>query len=354
MYIKCKGVTMNWLCKFIVVFLCVFVFLAYAQGISPIENDIFNLEYVGLRVSAVENDMRFFIGWEPVEKPEWKEPAERAISDLEELKIEIKGLALSEVILPLGNEFVAVITKLQRVYSGIEVKTGKAIKKELGEFWSAVEVYNKNIKEKIKAYLQLPELSEDSNYMAEDKKLFTEEKDKKEFEEFDALMEKKEYFRALVGFENLWGKYKDTLAEGAIITRLVECGEKNKKTGYVRTEEFITTLKGLIEKKTYYPNLYLIFYQWRTLDQYFSHGASNWSEISNDEYISKRWLVANTIKDYISTNPDDKWAKFQLAVLMDLPIIQRGDPYGNTNMRHWGMLFTDILEKKDEKRGIKE
>lgn len=343
-----KGVIMNWLCRFIVVFLCLFTLSIYAEGISPIEKDIFNLEHVGLRVSAVENDMRFFIGWEPVEKPEWKEPAEKAISDLEELKTEIKGLALSEVILPLGNEFIAVITKLQKVYSGIEVKTDEAIEKELGEFWSAVEVYNNKIKGKIETYLLLPELSEDSNYMAEDKKLFTTEKDRKEFEKLDTLVENKEYFKALVGFENLWGKYKDTPAEGAIITRLVECGEKNKETGYARTEEFITTLNSLIEKKAYYPNLYLIFYQWRTLDQYFSHGASNWSEIPNDKYISKRWLIANTIKDYISKNPADKWAKFQLAVLMDLLIIQRGGPYGNTNMRHWGALFTDLLEKKDE------
>ena len=146
----------------------------------------------------------------------------------------------------------------------------------------------------------------------------------------------------------MWSKYKDTPAEAAVISRLIECDEK-RPGGGLRKDEFIEILDNIIEKDVYYPNLWEVFYRWRTLKQFYWYGSTNLSEIPNDTYIAKRWKVAQVIIKHIETHSEDAWAKIHLLMLMDFLLITRGGEYGNTNLRDWAALFTDILEEGNEK-----
>jgi hypothetical protein len=322
--------------------------LTYSVGFSKIEKDILTVEYFEIQIAAVENDMKFFFGWEPVEKTEWGEPARKAITDLNKIKSRLQNLQISEELKTLKKQCLGLIKSLKEVYKGIENKPDETIRADLEKFQDVAKVYNENIENKMEEYLKIPDFPDGFSYQVEDEKLFKNKKDKKEFKEINMLIDKKQYPQALKRSRRLLQKYKDTPAEAVILTRFVESNQKHEDIMFEESEKNISQLNSLLDKKVYYPNLYMIFIQWRTLDQYYNHGSSNWSEIPNDKYIDKRWEVATTIMDYMSKNPDDKWAKFQLIFLMDLPIIQRGDPYGNTNMRHWGKLFTDIFDKYKE------
>ena len=142
---------------------------------------------------------------------------------------------------------------------------------------------------------------------------------------------------------NLKAKYEDAPPSGPIVARLVECYESSgsdlRKAAQMNSDDYLSALEKIIDDKTYCPNLYEIFHQWRTLYQSNNYGVSNWSIIPNDTYIEKRWKVVNTIKEYLKEHPNDKWAKWQIVFLMDLPIIQRGGMFGNTNLNHIAYLF---------------
>ena len=88
--------------------------------------------------------------------------------------------------------------------------------------------------------------------------------------------------------------------------------------------------------------LYSLFLKWRSVYQKDYYGMSNTSEIPNDKYNKKRWGVVRVIEQYVEKNPGDAWAKRQIQLLMDLPIIERGNinlPAGNTNLLHFAALF---------------
>ena len=87
------------------------------------------------------------------------------------------------------------------------------------------------------------------------------------------------------------------------------------------------------------------FYRWRTLDQHLNHGMSNMSEILNKEYNEKRWELIQITHNHLVEHPDDIWAWAQRFSLMVFPNIERGEPCGNSNIRHWGYLYTDIIEE---------
>jgi len=320
----------------------------YAVEITNAEKEIFELEHMGLQVLGIENDMRLCLGWMNDDKEEWKEPSEQAVKNLEKIQDKLKGMQFSKEIAPMRGEFIKLISKLQGLYVGVKNKSDETIKSELNDFWSNVESYNNDLKAKIDEFMRIPDFEEGFTPINESRKLFTSEEDRKEFDVLCALMEKKEYFDALIRFENLWGEYKGSPAEGIVVSNLIKCDEKRENNGGMRKEEFLESLSALMDKRIYYPNLWEVFYQWRTMDQFYNHGASNFSVIPNDEYIEKRWQVARVIMKQVESYPEDKWAKLQVIMLMDLPIIERGGPYGNSNLNHWGALFTDLLAEKEE------
>jgi len=63
-------------------------------------------------------------------------------------------------------------------------------------------------------------------------------------------------------------------------------------------------------------------------------------------YNDKRRQVVEIIQKYLKENPDDAWAKHQMLQIMDIPNIERGGPFGNSNIIYYGRLFMDLEEQE--------
>jgi len=111
----------------------------------------------------------------------------------------------------------------------------------------------------------------------------------------------------------------------------------------------IGLLRSIIERKQYSPVLYQVFYKWRTKTQEYRHGMSNLSGIPNTDYNLVRWEIVQTIKQYLIDNPHVTWAKTQVDLLLRLPNIARGGPFGNDNIIHDWNLYHDLDKVEQEK-----
>ena len=77
---------------------------------------------------------------------------------------------------------------------------------------------------------------------------------------------------------------------------------------------------------------------------------SNSSEIPNLEYNAKRYQVYRTLKKYLKEHPDDQRAKDQVVMILSLPNIERGGPFGNSNLLDWGAIHSEEIRSATKKR----
>jgi len=312
---------------------------ASAVDFSEIEKGIFSLEIAKLRVLAVEDDMNLSLR-KSMDKSGQIKSAQQAIKDLNKIEGILREIDFPKEIYNLKTEFDDVIEKLKAVYSGIEGKSDERIKEDFNLFWTGIEIYSRNLKEFIDGNLNLPELPGDFDIRNLEKD-FLSANDKIIFGQILQAMNERRYKEAYGQLEGMLSRYKGSIFEGSIISRMVDCCEmKNSEIEKgLTTNGSIALLNKFIESGTYSFRLYRIFEQWRTLKQLFNNGMSNWSVIPNKDYINKRRTVIQNLEKYLGNNPDDAWAKWQIVLLMNLPIIQRGGAFGNTNIRHWIKLF---------------
>lgn len=310
------------------------VSVVYANGLSEIEKGIIQLEYIGRQVNAIENDLRLYYMAKVEDRPD-VEPIDD-IKKLKKLKRDLSILNLPQEIADLKPGFTDVIDKLIANCDGILKKDAKTRDAEFEEFWKVVNTFNDQLKVKIDKYLSIPELDKNFEVLNEDVRLFTDINDQVLFKKSMSYIEKKQYQDAVDILEPLLKKYKNKPAEGSILVRIVDsylAKESPLSKDGGKTEEALTILTEFINRRQYSPQIQRIYLQWRTLEQSYNNGASNWSTIPNDLYNEALWGVAMATEKHIDQYPDDRWAKFQLLLLMDTPLIERwgrGYQYGNT------------------------
>ncbi len=314
--------------------------VCFAGGLNKFEKGIFDLELIGLKVSSVENDMELFLNWKLDDKSEWKIPARKAVKDLDAIKSSLSKFILPEKLNPLKAELGRIIDQMKEVYGGIDLKSDEEIGKGLNILRGEVGDYTRKFSAYVEANLKLSALPDDFD-IGKTEASFVRDDGKGIFERIVELMRMKKYARAYDKLKVLLVKYKGSVFEGSIVSRIIDCRQKGNiqfKDGF-DTESSIKLLNDFIMSGNYSPKLYRIFEQWRTLKQSFYNGESNLSVIPNQEYINKRWKAAQNVEKYLENNPDDIWAKRQIVMLMRLPIIRRGGSFGNTNLQYWTMLF---------------
>ena len=106
------------------------------------------------------------------------------------------------------------------------------------------------------------------------------------------------------------------------------------------TELGLEALAKILDDGRYSPVLTEAFLRWRTAQQSYWHGVSNYSEIPNREYNLRRFALIAVIRDHLRQDPGDSWARRQLETLALAPNIGRGYPLGNTALRELGVWFT--------------
>jgi hypothetical protein len=204
---------------------------SFAAGLSESEKGIFELEHIGMQIQAVEIEMRLYLAQEEKDSPNYDKgasikPARKAVEDLNVIKASLAALSLPPELDELKSQFVGVVDKLIGIYSAVSKKAKIDQEKEFKEFWDMVDAYNKNFKTKIDSYLKVPQGLKDFDLAAHESKLFSIQKDGEMFQKADNLISKeKKYAEATTILKDLLERYKNTPAEGSIITRLADCAE---------------------------------------------------------------------------------------------------------------------------------
>lgn len=320
---------------FLVVLSVVFCFGGDANGASVPEKSFFDLGYVLLQIQAVENDMRLFIQWINDDKNEWKGPAKEALDKLDKIRQKLIAIQLPSVREPIRDDIGACIYLLEQAYIDIDKKSDKEIEDKLMDYFGAYNYAASRMGEAYKGIL--PPISEKFDLVEHEISFARNKKDAKDFLKACDLIKHKKMKEAVDVLVRLRTYYQDTCFEGSIVNRLVLAleGLDGDLERFDPQEETLNILDTFMEKKQYSPVLYKVFLQWRTFNQLFNNGSSNWSHIPNDEYDQKRMEMIETIRGYAKNNPQDEWAPWQMIIFMDITIITRGDPYGSSVLREW-------------------
>ncbi len=329
-------------------FLSIFVVLfflgspAHAHALNRIEKGILRVEYIGLKVFAIEKEMELPLS-SNANHMKWRQPSHKAIKDLDKTKKDLAELILTPEVKSLRSELEGVIDALKRTYDGIERKTIRQIEKEFINFWNESDQYSSLLKEKLNAHFKL-DLSKDFDVKNEELKLFKNDMDRELYKKSIALIREKKFKEADSILQELLNSYQGHILEGSIVSLIIDCYENTQSDLEDRGDwaYSLGLMTKILNNGKYNLALYDLFTKWRTVYQNDYYGMSSVAEIPNDEYNQKRWILVHVIERYLKRNPGDMWAKTQIRLLMDFPIIGRGSPdapMSNTNLFHRVNLF---------------
>lgn len=322
----------------------IFAGVAFATETKSYLDD---LRFAELQLSAITGDMYLYIGWEMEEKEAMKAAAGKAIADLDDLKGHLMTPDIPNDLVSLKNRLLKVIEQLAAIYEGIEKKSADKLKKEFLSFDESHAEYVRQFKEVWKKSYSTIEVGQNLNPLAEELPWISSEQTRKRYQEVAGYLKAKNYTEAYKSLKEMAALNEGEITSDLIKLRLSDVmlmmgNEAPTSEGMGPAEQGLKLLTEILEGDQYSPILYEAFYKWRTTEQQLNHGMSNFSEIPNSEYNDKRWEVIKRIKKYLAKNPSNNWAKTQLALLWDLSNIQRGGPYGNDNLMHWEILYSDL------------
>ena len=241
------------------------------------------------------------------------------------------------------------------IYKGVELRDLEETDKEFEEFSDLVsqyfEVYNKLLQEQSKE-----EEEEEWEEEVLPHPQFESKTDEKNYDRALEFMEQNEFEKAYDMLQKLKNKYSgDSAIESSILLNISDCivkasyGSDGGLSDLQNPEEKgKDILEGIINANDYSPVLFDIFLRWRTLTQTLEHGMSNFSKIPNWEYNKKRKNLIEIIETYAKEHPDDTWAERQIELLLFVPNIERGGPFGNSNLIIWAGLYSKINEKVEK------
>ncbi|NQT75001.1 MAG: hypothetical protein HQ566_00605 [Candidatus Omnitrophica bacterium] len=355
--------------KLIKAILVIFVFLATFFPIyinvslfaSEIHDFSDELRFIKTRIEAVAIDMYAYVGWAWDLKNTLRFGSKLNRKELQKIKAYLSKLDVSDELGEAKKRELQLIDKIIEVYDGIESKDLETVNKEFREIGEYDTRYHKEvIKVRLKHKRGWEKLPADFEPIDRDIDLMKTALDKHTYLNAVQLITwDEDYVQAYEALNGLKGKYEGTPFEDYIMLRISDCflmavRDFDELLEIDASEEGIKILSDIVNKKAYSPLLYEAFHKWRTKNQSYNYGASNTSEIPNDEYNEKLWQVVQVIKAYLKDNPDDAWAEYQIDALLDLGNIKRGGMYGNSNAWHRAHLYSNVLKDKPGKIKPKE
>ena len=328
------------------------VFAVTAYAAETTINYLDELRFEELQLSAITTDMYLYLGWGIEEKEAMKEAAGKAIADLNGLKSRLMAQDFPDDLSPLKNLTLKMTEQLTTIYQSIEEKSEVEIKKEFVPFNDLYAEYASRFKQIWNKSFGSIEAEQSVNSLEEELRWFGSEQMRRQYQEASGYLKAKSYTAAYKILKEMAALNEGETVSDLIKLRLSDAlltmdHEGADNDGLNASEQGLKLLVEIVESNSYSPILYEAFYKWRTIEQQYNHGMSNMSAIPNKEYNVKRWQMIQTVKKYLLKNPTDKWAQTQIDLLWDLPNIQRGGPYGNDNLIHWGILYTDLESKKN-------
>jgi hypothetical protein len=309
---------------------------------QAIEQGILELEYAAIQMEAIDNDMYFYLGWEFADKEQMQKTAQELGQNLKKIKAHVLTQDFPLEMASLQESMVALIDGLMEIYKDIEKKDRPSIDKEYSLYQEQGSAHNQQLTALIDEFVDIP-LLEDFDYIAEEHRS-AEATDAASYEQALSLIKDKQFPKAYDILDRLKEKYAGQELELSIALRMSDCllhDKSDMSQGIDADEKALQLLTSIVNAGRYSPILQEAFLKWRTIDQYYNQGMSNYSQIPNQAYNEKRWELVKLVRSYYDEHTDDLWAKVQEFLLIDIPNILRGDLMGNTNLRYWAALYTD-------------
>lgn len=322
-----------------------------------IEDGIYNLLYIRQQIQAVDNDMILYFGWMPEEKQGMKDTAQQSIQELSRLRAKLMSVGMPPELTSVKNELMDVLEKQKNIYRGVETKTDEQIRASYVDFQKIIDSQIEHVGQKLDDYLTAQRMPDNFSVIQEELKLFADLKDQALFKQATDLLESKQIKPSYEILTKLEEKYKNTPMEGSILMKLSDCilNFDSDLPDEVASQEIgLNLLNQILDKRVYYPILYDAFHRWRTTEQSYNYGMSNYSEIPNLEYNDKRMDIVKVIQQHLISHPDDNWAKIQIIALLTLENIVRGEQYGNSNLRHTAVLYMNLDELNENSEAKEE
>lgn len=327
-------------------------FIACPASSSEMNDYLDELSFMQLRIAAVGIDMDLYFGWGMDQKKKMKKAAAGAIEDLELIKTDLSKLQLPDTLTKIRELDLQLINSFQKLYNGAEKKTQKVIDSGFEEIEKIGTVQQEEWAKIIKEF-QNTDREGLIHQTTQEANLIPDEKDRLVYLEAVKLLQTKKPEASVEAYKLLLPlkeKYVEPPARDCIMLRISDCFLINVDVGTPEIEfpheEGLKILTELVDSGRYFPSLFETYYKWRTMEQEYNHGMSNMSEIPNQMYNQKRWAVVQTLKKHLLENPQDRWARIQIELMLSLDNIFRGTPYGNSNLVDWGHLYMDLSEVK--------
>ena len=294
-----------------------------AYALTNIEESILRVEYIGLRVVSIDNEMKLPLSSE-ANHIKWRGPAHQSINDLDKIKKDLAALVMDQKVEALRLRLETGIDALKKVYNGIERKPIEKIEKDYINFWNEWDRYRGLLKEELNTHLALNLLK---NIDEEKLKLFNDP-DRMLYQKSLDLIREKKFMEANSILQKLLKSYRGHLLEGSIVSLIIDCRETVHSNLVEKGYWFdsLQLITDILNKDKYDLSLSDLFLKWRTLYQNDYYGQSSRAEIPNDEYNQRRWGIVRVMAKYLKKYPDDRWARTQMIRLIELPNIDRGSP----------------------------
>ena len=331
---------------------------------SEMEEYIDEFPILALKIDEVNTDMHYFLGWDFENKEYMQKQSVESIEKFDSFKTQLDELSLPIELWVLRDKMKAYINALESVYTGIEAKDTEILDKEFAAIDKPIMEYVAELRKVVSQYNSLDDFNnEELKSIDEENKLADNDEDRQKYKQAVDLIKARKFTQAYDILKLLAAKYKNKDFRYCLLLRQSDCllftdskvakkidkqvSESEKET-VNSTEQGLLMLTEIVNAKVYLPILSVAFYKWRTMEQHYNGGASNMSVIPNDEYNVKRWEIVKLLQNRLKDYPQERWARIQTMLLLDLSNINRGGPYGNTNLIHHAQLYTDILNKTEK------
>ena len=277
------------------------------------------------RLDAVRVDFERFIVFHKGNRGFWEDEMSSRLQYLHDQKNEFAAAVLPVKFQLLRTSFIAASDALEAYAKTFLNAAAPEVEKAEELFARRHERLREKLDELAGSVIQPAKLAEDFDPMDEETKAFSDEEGRGKFSKAAFLLEEKRFDLALDAFRELREKYHGKSAEGPIVLRMVRCAIKDHGANIAAAleKEQIRLLADLMHNCVYYPNLYDIFVEWRSLAQVFNYGLAVDVEIPNRQYLKELNGIVQTLKQQVEKNPQDAWARTQLWMLVRLPVIER-------------------------------
>lgn len=298
------------------------------------------LRYIELQILAVDNDISLPLGWASDDKKMTKQYAEAGTKELARLEKKLTAMDLSQSTEPVRQALAGMVQRYQDLLHGLHKKKMDDIQESYADIHNFSKAQAEKIGPIYQPYLDAEQIPESFDPKEAEVKCAETPEDRKKYLKALKMIKDKKSSEAVAILEGFRESYQGRPFWVCATLRLSDALIYHE-TSAEDSDKAAKLLNDIVDSGIYAPVLAEAYEKWRSREQYMNHGMSNYSEIPNKDYNLKRLKLMTSIKQYLASNPQDRWARAQINLIIGLPNINRGGAYGNDNLIYTYQLYGD-------------